>query len=621
MNRTAFKTHLICFLTLTLLGVLIYSNTFQATFHFDDTLAIVQSEAIKSGRVDALWNEFNTRFIVGLSLAMNYALGKLNVLGYHLFNISCHLLSSFLVYFLVLLTFDTPLIRKTPLHRHKALSAFSSSLIFLVHPIQTQGVNYIWQRAASLATFFYLVSLVFYMKARLANQFYFYVGSYLSALLGMFTKEITFTLPFMVVLYELFFLGRLKEAQRKRILLILPFLFTLMVIPFMLLRSGQVTSYLMQSPTMTAPRGGGETLPEIFSKMTSWMASDEISRKEYLLTQLNVLKTYLRLLFFPVNQNLDYDFPIARAFNEPETLFSFFLLVLLLSCALWLFQKQRLIALGIFWFLMTLSVESSVVMSDVIFEHRLYLPMVGFALFLPVASHLLLKDKRSVVAFLSVVVLVFSVASYRRNAIWKDEITLWQDVVKKSPHKARPHYNLGTAYLNQGDLAWALDHFQKAIQLNPRYAGAYNNLGVVHLNQDHYDRAIEYFQKAVELNPNFVKAYNNLGVAHGKKGHYDETILYCQKAIQLDPSHADGYNHLCIAYGAKGDYDKAITYCLKAIQRDPSHTGAHSNLGIAYVGRRDIAGSLKQVSRLRALHREDLAERLEQMIHRSLKGK
>ena len=151
-----------------LLGTLIYSNTFFSSFHFDDIASIVENFAIRHIlNLQAIWNFWPTRFITYLSVALNYHFHQLNVLGYHLFNLTVHLGSAILVWWFMLLTFSTPVMKDEKIAKHANLIALFASLVFLTHPIQTQAVTYIIQRATSLATLFYLASLCFYVKSRL----------------------------------------------------------------------------------------------------------------------------------------------------------------------------------------------------------------------------------------------------------------------------------------------------------------------------------------------------------------------------------------------------------------------------------------------------------------------
>ena len=238
----------------------------------------------------------------------------LDVTGYHIFNLVIHLLNALLVYWLIILTFRTPYasayLQKDVLKTsapYRWIPLFTA-LLFVSHPVQTQAVTYIVQRFASLSTLFYLASLVLYIKARGSDsskkaRYAFYAGSIISAILAMRTKEIAFTLPVMAVLYEfMFFRGDIK----KRVLYLLPLVLTMFIIPLSML----VTQ-------------GGSTGASGIDELTKIAGSVDVSRWDYLNTQFRVIVTYIRLLFFPVNQNLDYDYPIYRTFFTPPVFLSF----------------------------------------------------------------------------------------------------------------------------------------------------------------------------------------------------------------------------------------------------------------------------------------------------------
>ncbi|HAG50864.1 MAG TPA: hypothetical protein DCL42_05950, partial [Deltaproteobacteria bacterium] len=194
---------LITFLLTTVSAFLIYSNTFSSPFHFDDTPNIVENYKLRD--LSIFWPPSDTRYIGSLSFALNYYFSGLNVFGYHLVNIIIHIINSILVWWLVILTFRTPVMERINTNPQlKYFIAITASLLFVSHPIQTQAVTYIVQRFASLATLFYLLSLTLYIKAKLQtiqveakdeNKFFststltFYLLSLISAILAMKTKE------------------------------------------------------------------------------------------------------------------------------------------------------------------------------------------------------------------------------------------------------------------------------------------------------------------------------------------------------------------------------------------------------------------------------------------------
>ena len=584
---------------LLLIGFVLYAHTLSSSFHFDDWHVIVNNPAIRDpGNLKAIWSVFNTRFVAGLTYAFNYALGRLNPFWYHLFNIISHILSSLLVHSLILLTFQTPRMKGNSLVVRKRPVAFFAALLFLVHPLQTQAVNYLWQRTASLAAFFYLCAMTSYVRTRLARtSSWGYLIAFFAAFLGLLTKETTGTLPVMLLLYEFCFFESWKENGRRRLLFLLPFLVTPCMIPILLRNAG----------------------PNLLSLLRHEGSDYAMSHREYLWTEFNVMRTYLRLLWFPVRQNVDYDYPIAHRFFEPGTVLSFLLLAAIGLVSLKTFRRQPLLSFGILWFFLTLSVESSFIrLRDVIFEHRLYLPMAGFAIFLPTALTLLLKDRRKFIALSLVILLTFSIATYRRNSIWKDEITLWQDTVRKSPGKARAHFALGVAYGEKRDLDKAIASYEKALQLNPAYVEAYNNLGAAYGSRGDYQRAIKEFRKSLQMDPGYEearthlkRAYDLAGLNQGIEGNYNKAIAYFEKSLRLKSDAPEVYCNLGTTHARKGDFDKAIRSYEKAIALKPTYIEAHVNLGIAYLQRRNKEGVLRQVERLRALHRDDLADPLE----------
>ena len=153
-----------------ILGALIYSNTFGGQFYFDDRSYIVGNAAIKNlSDLRALWSFFPTRFISNLTFAVNYRFNGLDVFGYHLVNLVVHLAAALAAYWLALLTLSTPRMSMEDAGKSAGPMAFFVGLVFVSHPLQTQGVVYIVQRSALMATLCYLAAVGFYVKARLAR--------------------------------------------------------------------------------------------------------------------------------------------------------------------------------------------------------------------------------------------------------------------------------------------------------------------------------------------------------------------------------------------------------------------------------------------------------------------
>jgi len=580
LNRSSI--HLLLIVAFTMLA---YSNTLYVPFLFDDIREIAGDPALRNLSLFADPSMLGTRYIARLSFALNYALHGLNVVGYHVVNIAIHLAGALLVYWLVILTFSTPAVKDSRMNDSSKMIALFSALFFACHPIQTEAVTYIVQRLASLAALFCLFSISAYAKARLSIQegrsnmasLSWYAASLLSAVLAMKTKEFSFTLPVLIALYEfMFFRGDI----RKRALYLFPMLLTMLIIPLSVL-------------SVSKPLG--EVVGDV-NKATR-MGSD-LMRSHYLFTQFSVVTTYVRLLFLPVNQNLNYDYPLMSSFFNTRVLLSFLFLLSIFVIGIYLFFRYRrraphatLISFGIFWFFLTLSVESSIIpIADVIFEHRLYLPSVGFFMALVTSVFWLVGRVRTaypatakaVLPALAAIVVALTGATLHRNHIWKDGITFWSDVVQKSPNLAGPRNNLGNAFAEIGLTDKAIEQYRIILIRYPNDADAHHNMGVSLASKGMTEKAIEQYQTALRSRPDNYDTHFNLGAAYFSQGLTGKAIEEYQKALASRPGFAEAYVNMGIAYGTKDSMDKAVECFEIALKLDPRLAQAHANLGVAY---------------------------------------
>ena len=604
-----FRSPLFVFFVLACLGLLIYSNTFQSSFHFDDVTSIVKNPAIRDlGNIRAIWDFWPTRFVTYLTIAVNYAKNQEQVFAYHVFNLAVHLGSSLLVWWFVLLTLSTPAFKDSPIVSHARLMSFFVALIFVAHPLQTQSVTYIIQRTTSLAAMFYLASLCLYARSRLfeerdrGRRRLCYAGSLMAAVAAMFTKEMTITLPVMILFYEFCFLKGRKGVNGKSLI---PFFATLVLIPATMFLTGSVDFLQMRRVAE------GSIL---------------ISPGQYLLTQFHVLVTYLRLFVLPFGQNFDYDYPVAESLMQPSVLASLAVLILLVFLAVRLFRKYRIMSFAIFFFFLALSPESSTIpIRDVIFEHRLYLPMVGFGLFLVTGLYYLLRGRyvNAMVGILLILVLFYGVLTYRRNFVWKDNFTLWEDVIAKSPRKARSYNDRGIAYVLRGDYKAALADYSRAVEvsLDRRAAGepnlgpgrkpeplkpilfdralaaAYFNRGFLYIKMADFDQAIADFGKLIANNPQQPSVHYYRALAHAKKGDYDKAIADLSAEIQMDPEAGEAYMQRGMLHRQRSDLRAALADFNKVIALNPRYATAYNNRGAVYFEAGDFRGALADYSK------------------------
>lgn len=555
--------YILCFLVV-IVGIIIYANSFDVPFQFDDIRFIVDSDDIKDlSNIPALFDAFQRREIVGLSLAINYHLCKLDTFGYHIFNTAVHIINSLLVYALVILIFSTPELLNHPYRDKRVLLAAAASLIFLCHPVQTNAVTYIWQRAASIAAMFYFLAIVSYIKGRLSKNPVYFIVALLSSFAALFSKENTVTLPFMFFICEIFLFGLYKKPKLAAGILL-----------------GALVAILAIIPVWISLTWGIKSL----SYFESLTRDGPIPRHIYLLTQFNVIRTYLHLLIFPLNLNLDYQYPLASSLSEGKTFLSLLLHLGIIGFGAAMFKRHRPLSLGIFWFYITLSPESSIIpIKDVIFEHRLYLPLPGFAIFLSTLLFSKLNNSKRFCFVMGIIIIILSTLTIKRNIIWQDEFTLWNDVLSKSPNKARPHCNLAMAY---GKLK-------------------------------EYDKAIHHAKIAVALDPGFAQAHYNLGLAYSKKHVYKKAIEYYQNAVNADPLYVKAYYNMGLAYRKSGDYKNAIKSYLTAIEHKPNYTNAHNNIVVVYLKTGQAKKAKEHINILKKLGRNDLTQKFENITQRS----
>jgi tetratricopeptide (TPR) repeat protein len=640
------KRRLPAVLLILLAGIIAYSNTFHVPFVLDDAKSITQNPVIRNLTnfyPNGTGYEFvPNRSFAYLTFALNYHFGGYNLFGYHAVNLLIHLLAALLVYALLSLTFSTPYFQgqasgagsgsgSGATSTSTSTSTFFSSLftphtfiplfaalLFVIHPIQTQAVTYVVQRIASLATMFYLLSIVLYVQARLRLEargsgagsgsgsggsgpstlgqrqksfrlapVMLMAGSVLSAVLAMKTKEIAFTLPLAIVLYEVFFF---RGHWKRRLLFLLPLLATLPIVPLSVLHAaGDIQSH------------AGNLGSNVGLQLR---VGTSISRLDYLFTQFRVIVTYLRLLVLPVNQNLDYDYPVYKTFFTPAVFLSFLFLAALFALAVYLFwrtrsdrqvqaegkpgsaEKQgkalssesqpqpqpvfsstcfRLVSFGILWFFLTLAVESSLIpIVDVIAEHRLYLPGFGAATAFAAASWIV-AEKFSRPGFgkilLTVSVLVvlgLGFATYQRNHVWGNAIRLWQDAVKKSPDKGRPINNLGVALEKAGRRSEAFKTLSRAIEIDPNYAQSYYNLADLYVVSGRPDEALPLLQAAIRLKPDFRDAYVDMGAALMRGGHFSEAATFLERNLNWVGNIPEARFYLGSAYAFLGKRQAAL---------------------------------------------------------------
>ncbi len=282
-----------------------------------------------------------------------------------------------------------------------------------------------------------------------------------------------------------------------------------------------------------------------------------ISREAYLLTQSRVFITYLRLIVIPLNQQVEYDYPRIVSFFAPAAVIGVSAWFTAVIAAAFCVRRKYLrpAGFGIAFFLLALLPESSLVpISDVMVEHRLYLPLFGAALLFAILLAALEKFPRGRFLLAAALILALGRLTYVRNLVWETPITLWEDNVARAPRRARIRGNLGKAYLDRGRFERAAEEFREMIELDPSAVGAYNNLAVIYI--DHlkdYRLAEKYIEASLALFPDYPAGYLNRGVIHLNNRRLKPAIREFEKALELDPENLLAHYNLGACYINLGD--------------------------------------------------------------------
>lgn len=550
----------------------VYSNTLQAPFYFDDWKNIQANSHIQlnsfsvQGLLDAGFRSFSSnRPVANISFALNYLFGQFDTTGYHIVNIMVHIGAGIFLYLFLQTTFSLPLLRTT--YEQKAgWVPFVTALVWLVHPLQIQSVTYIVQRMNSMAAMFYVLALLFYVRGRLApaaiTRTAMFVGCLVAGLLALGSKEIAVTLPVFIFFYEWYFFQDLRGEWLKRRPVYLGAMAAAILLAVYLLIGGHPVDVVM----------GG-------------YLKRDFTMGQRMLTELRVVVFYLSLLLYPhpARLNLEHDFPLSTSLVAPaSTLLSLLLLVVMAAGAVRLARKQRLYSFCLLWFLGNLILESSVIGLELIFEHRNYLPSMMLIL-MPVLWTSSLRPAVVRRTLLVTTVVVLAVWSYERNSVWSDEETFWRDCVSKSPQKFRVYLNYGEVLERKGRDGESLMSYAESLRLKPDFMPAYFNLANVLMNNGLFTQAEKYYTEVVHLDPHYHEARLNLAVTLEKLGRYDEAEKQYHLLLRDNPRDEMVYNNLGNIYLRQGRLGDAKKSYHEALRLKPGYADAYFNLGNAFM--------------------------------------
>ncbi|MDY6855836.1 MAG: tetratricopeptide repeat protein [Thermodesulfobacteriota bacterium] len=508
------------------------------------------------------------------TLALNYHWGKEDTFGYHIVNLSFHMITAFILFLFLYKTFRLNSCNEFLKTKAYHISLFGS-ILWAIHPIQTQAVTYLVQRMAILAALFTIMSVYFYANFRTTKRRIFLLGMTLSSLFAFASKENTVVLPFLILIYEWLFFQRGKLSF---------FLVKHLIIGvFVILLGLTAITMILGGPGITT------SLFEVFNNNN--LPGRDFSAIERLLTEQRVILYYLSLIFFPSLErfNLDHDFKVSHGWlDPPTTLLSAFIIVSLIVLA---WRKRRefpFISWVICWYFLTLLVESSVFNLELIFEHRAYLSsMLVFPL---IVIGIFSVEKLSIqkkIPYISGVILVFLIiifgyATFQRNYIWKDPLSLWSDCLRKSPKKARCYINLGTVLSRADRKEEALHVLRKSVDLAPEKFHAHYAYGDELMGSGAYDNALFHLRKASRIKPTSSLPFCKIGLIYLRLNDFSSAKRNLLKALELNNKSYEARNNLALIYYYEGRYSTVISLLKEILEENPRLDKVQFNLGLLY---------------------------------------
>jgi tetratricopeptide (TPR) repeat protein len=590
------------------LGIAAYANSFAVPFQFDDGNLIVGNPAVADLRAFFASARLSPRVVGAFTFALNGSLGGRAVFGYHALNLAIHLAAALAVYALATLACRRAATPGAALERGAPLAALVAAALFVAHPVQTQAVTYVVQRLASLTALLYLAAVLAYARAalaeRAASRRLAYGGALALAALALFTKENAVTLPASLALVDVLFLPGSARARALRLA------------PFVALALGSLVPLAPAASVADAASGFATAVPPATpreSPLPAWAA--------YAVTQPAAVLFYLRLLVLPAGQSIDHDPPIPASVLEPGVLLPAAALALLLGGAAalaWRARRRsgaaRVVLLALGWFVVTMSVESSVVpLADLRVEHRMYLPSAGIFVAVGAAlvsglGRLSAGGRRITLGAAAAAVLLLAGATWARNEVWRDPLTLWSDAMAKAPVRSRPHVFVAQALMARGEAARAIPLLERATGLRPRTPLAHLNLAKAYAEVDRLGDAERAARAGIGSTSSAVTGANVLlGRILLRMGRVEEACRAFEAELAADPRGREARTNLVVCSLAAGDARGALARAERLDAEGPGDGRLLFNLALAADAAGEPARAADAYARFLAVAGPDLA--------------
>ena len=572
------------------MAALIYANSLRNDFVFDDHYLILQNRGIQSLAQYPKALQWDAQRPVPLAsdrgithrplrtalLAVQFHFFGLNPIGYRMISLVLHILNGALIFmiFRKLLGRDWP--------------ALLTATLFVVHPIQTEAVAYISGQRDVLFTTFYLLGFLSFVQYRATEQARWLGATALAYLLSLLSKEMAITLPLLCAVYDL--MRHLPGPAPG----VAP--------PIRAAVRDGLRGLIARDKTLYAAAGAVLAIALFYFV---FVANPSHQRSLYggglgptLNTSARIMVHYLRQLVFPLTLNADYSynaFPVSTSVVDPRGLLGGVLLAGIGYGLIRLLRVNRWAGFGGLWLLVTLLPVSQIIPHhELLAEHFLYLPSIGFCLVVAYAVERGLEVRRyalPVAAGFAAVLLLLGVRTVVRNRDWKDELTLWMSTVHTAPQSARVRLNLAQALRGRSRNEEAIEQFRAYSAIRPESPSGEIGMGDTYRHMGRYVEAIARFRRALELSPDSAAAAVGLAQAYVATGEPDKAMEISRSVLSAKFMDEESYRRLGDAFGAAGLHAQAVEAYRKGIELNPLDFKLQSSLGKAYVtlGQHELA--------------------------------
>jgi tetratricopeptide (TPR) repeat protein len=508
------------------------------------------------------------RPVMHLVYMLAYRISGLDPWAYHLFNVALHATVSALVF-----SVAVALLARAGYGRNAAFPALAAGLLFAAHPALTETVA--WVACIPELTYapLFLLALLLYVRAP-GTRSAAYAGSVAAFFASLFCKEPAITLPAVLVAFDLAYRrGDGAGATARRLA------------PYLL----AAAAYLAIRAAVL-PWGGARG------------ANAEMGVRQALANVPVLLARYLGKLLVPVSLNAYHLVPpvsgLASALWVASAIASVTFVAVIAESAYR--RRPILAALALLAAPLLPVLYIPLIAGENFFAERfLYLSTAGLAVLVAfglgwLASRAPARARRARVP-LAALLLVFAVATVRRDRVWRDDESLWTDALAKSPHSAVAHHELGVAYLRRGRDDLAARYVEEALRLDPRMELAHYNLAGIRERAGRLDEAIEEYRLAVGANPRLAEGWNNLGEAYRKRGELDEAARSYREALRLRPDAIFARLNLARVYGQLGRPAESMQEYSIALRDEPGNADVHLAVGVAYGQAGDLERAIEHL--------------------------